>query len=234
MKYDKIINISGCSGLFAFRNIITPASPNKIKIVLNIKSKEANFAIVFSLTVGLGTIIIVYLVGIYVSIFLGRYLIFAVPFIIILTAYSFSFIKYKYIGITFSILFFIYFSFQIDYKTAKPMDYKNAVSFIKYIKKNDDLIIVKSTAVPSLFCYYYEKDYLKLQKKELTNAPNILIFKSGEDVNIDIKNYKRVIVLDAFEDFKNENKEFLLKLSKYKNKKSTVNFFKGIKITFYW
>ena len=44
------------------------------------KSKEANFAIVFSLTVGLGTIIIVYLVGIYVSIFLGRYLIFAVPF----------------------------------------------------------------------------------------------------------------------------------------------------------
>lgn len=197
------------------------------------KKKESHFPIMYSFIIGLGSIIIVYLIGIKVSIFLDRYLIFAVPFIYILIAYGFSFFKNKYIGIIFSVLFFIYFSFKIDYKTPKPMDYKNAVGFIKRIKKTDDLIIVKFNAVPSLFCYYYEKDYLKLQKKKLTNAKNILICKSWLDVNVDLKNYKRVIVVDAFEDLNPQDIEFTTKLSEQKKHHSIVSYYKGVNITFY-
>ncbi len=197
------------------------------------KRKDSTFATAYSFTAGLGSIIIVYLLGIKTPIFLDRYLIFSVPFIYILIAYGFSFIKNKYIGIIFSVLFFIYFSFKIDYKTPKPMDYKNAVGFIKYIKTADDLVIVKFNAVPSLFCYYYEKDYLKLQKKKLTNAPNILICKSWGDVGVDVKNYKRVIVVDAFEDLNPQDTEFTSKLSEQKKSHSTVSYYKGVNITFY-
>ncbi len=197
------------------------------------KNKESNFATIYSIIVGLGSIVIVYVVGIKVSIFLDRYLIFAVPFIYILVAYAFSFIKNKYIGIIFSILFFIYFSFKIDYDTPKPMDYKNAVGFIKHVTTTEDLIIVKFNAVPSLFCYYYEKDYLKLQKKKLTNAPNVLICKSWADIGVDLTKYKRVIVVDAFEDLNPEDTEFKTNLSKQKSSNSAVSFYKGVKITFY-
>jgi uncharacterized membrane protein len=197
------------------------------------KNEKSNFEVIYSLIVGLGSIIIVYLVGIKVSIFLDRYLIFAVPFIYILIAYSFSFIKNKYFGIIFSMLFLIYFSFKIDYKTPKPMDYKNAVGFIKHITTAEDLIIVKFNAVPSLFCYYYEKDYLKLQKKKLTNAPNVLICKSWLDIVVDVKKYKRVIVVDAFEDYTNEGMEIATKLSELKKTQSIVSYYKGVKITFY-
>ncbi|MBK8367157.1 MAG: glycosyltransferase family 39 protein [Bacteroidetes bacterium] len=197
------------------------------------KNKESNFATIYSIIVGLGSIVIVYVVGIKVSIFLDRYLIFAVPFIYILVAYAFSFIKNKYIGIIFSILFFIYFSFKIDYDTPKPMDYKNAVGFIKHVTTTEDLIIVKFNAVPSLFCYYYEKDYLKLQKKKLTNAPSVLICKSWADIGVDLTKYKRVIVVDAFEDLNPEDTEFKTNLSKQKSSNSVVSFYKGVKITFY-
>jgi uncharacterized membrane protein len=206
-----------------------------IGLIFNYKYKNntSNFVIIYSLMVGLGSIIIVYLVGKKVSIFLDRYLIFAAPFIYILIAYGFSFIKNKYIGIIFSVLFFIYFSFKIDYKTSKPMDYKNAVAFIKRIKTNNDLIIVKTKGIQPLFSYYYEKDYLKLQKKELTNAPNILICSSWSDVTADVKKYKRIIVLDTYEDYNPEEKEFVLKLSELKTKYSTLTEYKGVRITFY-
>jgi hypothetical protein len=113
------------------------------------------------------------------------------------------------------------------------MDYKNAVGFIKHITTAEDLIIVKFNAVPSLFCYYYEKDYLKLQKKKLTNAPNVLICKSWLDIVVDVKKYKRVIVVDAFEDYTNEGMEIATKLSELKKTQSIVSYYKGVKITFY-
>lgn len=204
-----------------------------VALIFTLKKKESNFTFVYFLIVGLGSIIIVYLVGIKVSIFLDRYLIFVVPFIYILIANGFSFIKNKYIVIISSILFFIYFSFKIDYKTPKPMDYKNAVSFIKHIKTNDDLIIIKYQAVPSLFFYYYEKDYLKLQKKEVPNAANILICKSWADVSVDIDKYKRVIVIDAFEDLNPIDKEFNSRLIEQKKYSTIVSYFKGLKIIFY-
>lgn len=197
------------------------------------KNKESNFAVIYSLIIGLGSIIVVYLVGIKVSVFLDRYLIFAAPFIYILVAYGFSFIKNKHFVIFFSTMFFIYFTFKIDYKTSKPMDFKNAVNFIKREKAADDLVIVKQRAVPSLFGYYYEKDYLKLRKKKLDASTNVLFCKSWQDVTVDVNRYNRVIVFDAFEDIGNEDKELIIKLSEKKKNNFSVKKFKGVTITYY-
>lgn len=215
--------------LFPFLFLIILASVLSYKY----KNKASNLPVVYCLIVGLGSIIVVYLVGIKTSIFLDRYLIFAVPFIYILIGYGFSFIKNKYIGIIFSLLFFIYFAFKIDYKTPKPMEYKTAVGFIKHIITDDDLIIVKFSAVPSLFCYYYEKDYLKLQKKKLTDAPNILVCKSWQDLNVDVRKYKRIIIVDGYENKDFIDKEFDLKLSQQKKSHAMTEYYKGLKIIFY-
>ncbi len=197
------------------------------------KNKELHFSMVYSLTVGLGSIFFIYLVGIKVSIFLDRYLIFAVPFIYIVIAYAFSLFKNKYIGVVFSVLFFTFFMLKIDYKTLRGMDFKNAVGFIKHIKKDNDLVIVKQRAVPSLFGYYYEKDYLKLRKKKLDSSTNVLFCKSWQDVSVNVNKYKRIIVVDAFEDLGIEDKDLINKLSQQKKKNVSLRKFKGVTITFY-
>jgi uncharacterized membrane protein len=199
----------------------------------NFKNKELHFSMVYSLTVGLGSIFFIYLVGIKVSIFLDRYLIFAVPFIYIVIAYAFSLFKNKYIGVVFSVLFFTFFMLKIDYKTLRGMDFKNAVGFIKHIKKDNDLVIVKQRAVPSLFGYYYEKDYLKLRKKKLDSSTNVLFCKSWQDVSVNVNQYKRIIVVDAFEDLGIEDKDLINKLSQQKKKNVSLRKFKGVTITFY-
>ena len=213
--------------------------PLLIVIILGIitsyksKKKKLQFSTVYFVIVGFGSIICIYLLGLKVSIFLDRYLIFAVPFIYILIAFTFSQFKNNYVGVILSVLFFIYFSSKIDYKTLKPMDYKNAVGFIKYIKTENDLVIVKQRAVPSLFGYYYEKDYLKLHKKNLDATTNVLFCRSWQDVSVDINKYKKIIVVDAFEDLGIEDKDLIDKLSEQKKNNVSVKNFKGVTITFY-
>lgn len=196
------------------------------------KKHEPNLLVMYSVIIGLGSIIIVYLVGMKVPIFLDRYLIFTIPFIFILIAYSFSFLKNRYTGIIFSMCFFSYFSLKIDYKTPKPMDFKNAVNFIRKIKTNEDLIIVKRSAIPSLFGYYYEEGFLKNKRKTFTD-PNMLICKNWSDVSLDIKNYKRIIVFDAFEEYNKDNTEIVSKINEQKKSNSVVSYYKGVKITFF-
>ena len=197
------------------------------------KNNHSSFAVLYSLVVGIVSVFIVYLLGKKISIFLDRYLIFTLPFIYISIGFGFSFIKNKYFGIAFSLIIFIFFAVRIDYKTPKPMDYKNAVKFLKQIKAHDDLIIIKERAVPSLVGYYYEKDYLKLHKRKFADTSNVIICKSSEDLNFKIESYKRVIVLDAFEGYNNDTYEIESILSKNKVFITTVSNFKGIKIKFY-
>ena len=113
------------------------------------------------------------------------------------------------------------------------MDFKNAMSFIKHIKTENEFVIVKKRAVPSLFGYYYEKDYLKLHKKKLESSTNVLYCKSWQDVSIDINRYNRIIVVDAFEDLGIEDKDLIVKLSDQKKNKISLKKFKGVTITFY-
>lgn len=204
-----------------------------IVFAIKINAKKNYFELIYTLLIAVGSIIIVYAVGKFTPIFLDRYLIFTIPFLFLLIAYSLSFINYKLITIIFSSSFMLYFISKIDYKTPKAMDYRSVVSFVKHVKNNTDLIIVKTDDIKALFCYYYEKDYLKLKKNELTNAENIIFCNSWEDVTKDVTKYKRVIVVDVFETLNPNEKEFSSKLSYIKQHYSVSNFYKGVKISYY-
>ncbi|MES2568047.1 MAG: glycosyltransferase family 39 protein [Bacteroidota bacterium] len=204
-----------------------------VLLTFKLKPKPSYFALSYCLFFSIGSITIVFFLGKFTPIFLDRYLIFTIPFIFILIAYTFSFIKNKILSISLATAFFIFSAFHINYKTVKAMDYRGVIGFLKNIKTNDDLVIVKTKDVKPLFCYYYEKDFLSLQKKDLPYNENVIFCNSWNDVEREVKNYKRIIIIDSFEDLNPFEAEFVSNLSKQKSKYAIVNYYKGARITFY-
>lgn len=197
------------------------------------KNNNANFPIVYSFFLGLGAVFTLFFVGKITPIFLDRYLIFTIPFILILVSFGLSFIKYKYAILIIVALFSISCIYKIDYKTDKGMDYRGTVAFTKHFKTKEDLIIVKTKDIKSLFCYYYDKDYLKFKKENLPVSENIIFCTSWEDITLDVNSFKTIVVIDSFQEYNTHEGEFVLHLSEKKNKKSEYNGYKGVRISFY-
>ena len=195
--------------------------------------KTAQFNIIYSFCVGLGSILFLFCLGKFTPIFLDRYLIFTLPFLYILIAYGLSFVKNKYISVSIIGVFFIFSMFKIDYKTNKGMDYRSAVKFINSIKDKNDLIIVKTKDIKPLYCYYSDKDFFRKQKKDLPQADHIIFCNTWQDIGMDVKNFKRIIVVDSYEGYNSHEKEFVLKLSEQKTNYFITAYFKGVKISFY-
>lgn len=197
------------------------------------KDKKKYLVLNYSFFLGMIAILMVYFLGKTTPIFLDRYLIFSIPFLLLLIAYSLSLIKYKFIPITISVFFAIYFIPKIDFSTQKAMDYRGVVSFVKQVKNNSDLIIVKTKDIKALFGYYYEVDFLKLKKNDLTNADNIIFCSAWEDVTKDLKKYNRIIVLDVFEELNPKEKEFTANLLSLKPYHASSKYYNGVKVSFY-
>jgi uncharacterized membrane protein len=197
------------------------------------KKDEKNPVLIYSFLLGLVAIFMVYFLGKITPIFLDRYLIFSIPFLFLLIAYSLSYIKYKVIPITIAVLFAIYFIPKIDFSTQKTMNYRDVVSFVKHVKNSSDLIIVKTKDIKALFGYYYEVDFLKLKKNDLTNADNIIFCSAWEDVTKDLKKYNRIIVIDVFEELNPKEKEFTANLLSIKPNHASSKYYNGVQVSFY-
>lgn len=203
-------------------------------VIIKTHVKQTNFTLIYCLCIGIGSIVVLFLLGKVTPIFLDRYLVFSLPFIFMLIAAGLSAIKPLIIPtIAFSIAFFGFSAFKMDYKTNKGMDYKNAVVFLKSIKKNDDLVIVKTKDIKALFCYYYDKDFLSSQKKDLPDEDHILFCNSWEDININTSDFKRVIVMDSFQDYNTHEADFVAQISKARILELESNHFKGVRVRIY-
>lgn len=196
------------------------------------KQKEIRLVVLYSFCLGIGSIIILFLVGKITPIFLDRYLIFCVPFLIILVALGISRLN-PYVTLPVVILFSGWNIYNIDYKTDKGMNYRDTVNFIKAIKTKEDLIIVKTKDVKPLFCYYYDRDFIRLKKQDLPESENILFCTSWEDVSKDPSKFNRVIVIDSFQDYNPNELKFIESIEKQKTKKTVLNKYKGVRISFY-
>lgn len=235
-KSDLNLLMDVLSEVFYFKYLVVPLILIILLAFLNNvirKDRVKNIIYIYSFLIGIGSIVVLFLLGKLTPIFLDRYLIFAVPFVIITIAYSFSFLKSQLVSIVFSALFFIFCSFQIDFKAAKQMDYRNMVYFIKKIKEDNDLIIVKTTDVMPLFGYYYEKDFLKNKKKGFPPVENIIFCNAWAEINSDLNKFKRVIVVDSFQEYNPNEKEFKVKIKEVKEKIAEINFYKGAVISIY-
>ena len=203
-------------------------------VVLTIIKKIPNhFFIIYSFCLGIGSILILYFLGKITPIFLDRYLIFAIPFLFLLVASVALFIKNNYFFIFCSFLFLCFSIFKIDYRTDKNMDYRSVTNFIKTEKRSNDLVIVKTKDVLPVFGYYYEKDFLKNKKSELDKKLNIISCSQWQDVNIDVTKFKRIFIVDSYQEYNKNEQNFVIELSKFKTNYFATNHFKGVKISVY-
>lgn len=204
-----------------------------IFIVLKFKKQKDNFVMIYCFLISFGAILTLFFLGKLTPIFLDRYLIFSIPFLFLLVAYPLSLFRNQKIILILSLIFCIIFIFRIDFKTEKVMDYKNTVNFIKSIKNKDDLIIVKTIDVKPIFCYYYDRDFFSKNKKDLPLNENIVFCTKWNDISNKIADYKRVIVIDSFEDLNPNELNFISNISKIRKRFFQTKYYKGVTITFY-
>lgn len=203
-----------------------------IILFFKLKNQEKWQVYLYSLLLGIGSIVILYFVGKRVSIFLDRYLIFCLPFVFLLIAATISLFRNKIVVIILAVVFSIYSMFHIDFKAEKSMNYREAVTYIKSNTTTADLIIVKTKDMQPLFSYYYEKDYLKEKRKQLQQK-NIVFCNAWEDLSVNIGDFKRVIVVDSFYELNPSEHDFVKQLSVSNKLISTNSKYKGIRITEY-
>ena len=195
--------------------------------------KESKIVALYCLLVSVGSILILFFLGKLTPVFLDRYLLFCVPFLFILIAYTLSFFKFEILTLSLAIGFFAYSAFKIDYKTLKGMDYRSVATFVKLVKANKDLVIVKTKDLKPLFCYYYEKNYLKDKKDGLSEKENIIFVNSWSEVMVDVSKFDRVIVIDTFQDLNPNEADFVSHLSSQKHYHSQSNAYSGVRLSFY-
>ncbi len=201
-------------------------------LFFKLKNQEKLQVYLYSFLVGIASIVILYFMGKRVSIFLDRYLIFCLPFIFILIAATLTLFRYNIVIMILVLAFSIYSILQIDFKTEKSMNYREAVAYLKENTTSNDLIIVKTKDMQPLFSYYYEKNYLKEKRKQLQQK-NIEFCNSWEDLSVNVDDFERVIVVDSFYELNPFETDFVKQLSSSNKLISTNTQFKGIRITEY-
>jgi uncharacterized membrane protein len=184
----------------------------------------------------MGVISICFVISSITPVFTKRYVVYAVPFICILIGFFISKInntKLKYVVTGLICMMSIYSFSKIDFHTIKPMDYKNAMVFIKKEHTTNTATLVENRDMRDLFNYYYDKsiftDLKNMNEKLKSNS--IFIISNIQDVKgIDFSKYNKVILTQTFVKPGNENDTIINHISNhYKNQIANKDY-KGVDI----
>lgn len=149
---------------------------------------------------GGGSILLLFLVGIFKPIFLDRYLLFAVPFIcIIITWFLFNsnrFLQFLIIPLTCLQLW------GLNPDPKKSMDFRMAADVVTELRTNNEFILLQTKDITGLFAYYYSKDLFMDQKNLGQNLDKNRIFEieNVNDLNsLKFKDENTIIFCQTFE-----------------------------------
>lgn len=188
--------------------------------------------LIYSITLSIGAILVTYLLGLYKPIFLGRYLLFSIPFLTLFVSW-FLFNSYRFLP--FALLIIISLQLlDINLNPSKPMNFRLAVAIATRLQKDTKgMIIIQTKDVTGLFAYYYNKeffiDFKKMQAN--LNANNIYDIENHTDLNnLTYKEEKTIILCQTFEKERDSNQIFdIFKQNNYKF--FTSKAVKGVKIS---
>lgn len=156
--------------------------------------------IYFSLT-GSGSILLLYLVGIFKPIFLDRYLLFSVPFISIMVSWFIFNSKPFMQAVIIPVFFFQFIS--LNPNPQKSMDYRMAADVVKELRmKNQAMILLQTRDITSLFTYYYANDLFLNYKDLASNLGKNKVFEieNANDLNtLNFKDENTIIFCQTFE-----------------------------------
>ena len=188
--------------------------------------------LVYSIILGLGTIFFTYVLGLYKPVFLGRYLLFTVPFITLIASWV-LFNSNKFVPLL--LLIIIFFQIRnIELNPPKPMNFRMAAAIATQLqKRTQGLIIIQTKDVTGLFAYYYNKEFFIDFKKMRDNlkANRILEIENHSDLNnLSYKAEKTIILCQTFEKESDSNQIFdIFKQNNYTF--FTSKAIKGVKIS---
>ncbi|MBS1637076.1 MAG: glycosyltransferase family 39 protein [Bacteroidetes bacterium] len=185
----------------------------------------------FIMVSGIGSVFILFFAGTLTPIFLDRYILFAVPFMLLIPSFFLSNIKLSFIpagllgiGVAFSMI-------KIDYTTLKSMDYSGAMPLIKDLKNDDMAIIVSTKDIAPLFTYYYSRDAFNSRKySESLQKENVFFASVASDLPPDMK-FKKILHVSSFDVYTDKsidtflNEHFFAKVSN--------DSYKGVKVSLY-
>lgn len=200
------------------------------------KKEELNKRIiVFTIGLSSGTLLVLFLLGFFTPIFLDRYILFSVPFFLVPIAYFLSQFKLQFLSIIIVFAISLFSLYTLSFKTDKPMDYKSAVPLSLKLRDSNSLIIVTKQDVASLYCYYYnveyfnEKNFLEKLKKE-----HIISVNTTDELNIDINQYKKIILVSSFSEYSTKEKSIVDFLDHHFNKILDFKGFQGVNVRTYY
>lgn len=169
-----------------------------------------------------------YLIGLYIPLFVDRYILYSVMFMLIFVSVSIHYFKTGYILV---LLIAVLGTFNLRFTYKKDFDFKSVVNYVKTYQANRT-VIINTKDLHGLFVYYYDRnEYLKMNKDGNFNIENKNIFKAG-DVNdfkqLPIDLNKDIMLFQGFDNEKSD-KEIYDYFSSKGYKMLNINGFHGLK-----
>ncbi|HTA63130.1 MAG TPA: glycosyltransferase family 39 protein [Bacteroidia bacterium] len=195
-----------------------------LKELITIKS-------LYILLCSVGVILFLFAASTITPLFTKRYAVYTIPFICVLIGLIVGKIintKLKYITTGVICLISVYSFSKIDFRTLKPMNYRDAMVFTKKEKNPNTAILVESRDMRDLFNYYYDRtifsDLKNMNAKMSENS--IYVISNTEDLKgIDFTKYNKIILTQSFVLAGPENDNLLKTISAhYKTQTSNTNY----------
>lgn len=153
-------------------------------------NKDQLTNLIYCFALGGGSIITLFIIGIFKPIFLDRYLLFTTPFIAIAVSWL-LFNSHKLVQLLIIPILCLQF-LSLNLNPQKGMDFRMATNVVKALREsNNALVILQTKDITGLFAYYYSMD-LFMDQKNMTG--NLHKNKVSE-----IENYNNLSTL-AFKD----------------------------------
>ncbi len=171
------------------------------------KEQDPMKAELYCFLVGFASILGLFFVGVYKSVFLSRYLIFCIPFATLLVVHQLT--KLKAVGISCLVILIAWQACSLRLIKPSLMDYKSVAAIIRKYKQEKDVVIINKSDNLRLFEYYYNKQDLLRYKNidSLCNAQHIFAFNdlnSLKDLYFD-KNTRLFLVQSFHKTAGNQN-----------------------------
>lgn len=163
------------------------------------KPKKAFHAYV--LLSGIGSLGLLFIIGLYKPLFLGRYLLFTTPFLIITTIWILTTTN-KYLLLLVPVLVFFQ-AYTLNLNPQKTMDFRTAAEVTKnLVSRNNSMVILQTRDITALFAYYYNKAYFMDHKNLQNNLQKERIYEietSADLQNIPFQGENSIVFCQSFD-----------------------------------
>lgn len=159
----------------------------------------------YGLSIGFLSVLFLYVLGTFKALFLARYLIFCIPFAVMIISYQL--LTFKTAGHIILIALVVFQSIRLNLKKENKINYQEMAAIIKKHKNSKDYVIINTRDNVLLFEYYYDKEKFMKYKNidSVAQADNIYGVNDVESMSsINIPAASKVFLLQSFHKINSE------------------------------